>query len=143
MQVAACPFADTAAVRYCQILFTHNTAELTTSWSSIPEIIECLLQVFYAMCQGLLYAFCYHLDSLLSDSNVAHALDTMHLQKIHISEPVPAPAVQSHSSCMPPADIRSTLSQLLPCILRHRYAFAQAQCHCKHFSPHLNNSRQG
>ena len=121
---------------------THITAELNACWSSILKGVACLLQVFYAMCQGLLYAFCYHLDSLLTDSNVEHGLDTTHLQKIHISDPVPAPAVQPHSSCMPPADIRNTLSQLLPCILRHRYAFAQALCCYKHHRGHVNNVQQ-
>lgn len=78
------------------------------------------LQVFYAMCQGLLYAFCYHLDTLLSKNHSEDAASAAQLQHVHISDAVLTPGLHTSPSCMQPAAIRQTLSQLLPCILHHR-----------------------
>ncbi|KAL3152288.1 hypothetical protein ABBQ32_001359 [Trebouxia sp. C0010 RCD-2024] len=77
-------------------------------------------QVFYAMCQGLLYAFCYHLDTLLSKNHSEDAASAAQLQHVHISDAVLTPGLHTSPSCMQPAAIRQTLSQLLPCILHHR-----------------------
>ena len=52
------------------------------------------------MCQGLLYAFCYHLDSLLSRNDSEDALSVVQLQNVHISDAVPAPGLRQSPSCM-------------------------------------------
>lgn len=78
------------------------------------------LQVFYAMCQGLLYAFCYHLDNLLSKNDSEESASAAQLQNVHISDAAPVPALHDSPNCMQPAAIRQTLSHLLPCILHHR-----------------------
>ncbi|KAA6429038.1 MAG: hypothetical protein FRX49_01148 [Trebouxia sp. A1-2] len=75
-------------------------------------------QVFYAMCQGLLYAFCYHLDSLLSTD--AGDIDAADPSQLHISDAPPPTSLSGDNACMQPADIRHTLSDLLPRILHHR-----------------------
>lgn len=78
-------------------------------------------QVFYAMCQGLLYAFCYHLDSLLDTVDDSDCLSPSRLQSIHISDTAkPVSDVQHGNSSMQPAELRQTLSELLPQILHHR-----------------------
>ena len=79
------------------------------------------LQVFYAMCQGLLYAFCYHLDSLLGAAQEPDPLTPSELQSIHLSGTAqPAVCTHSDSSCMQPAEMRQVLSDMLPQILFHR-----------------------
>ena len=80
---------------------------------------DCTLQVFYAMCQGLLYAFCYHLDNLLSKDDSEDSANAQ-LQSVHISDAASASALHDSPTCMQPAAVRQTLSQLLPCILHHR-----------------------
>lgn len=80
------------------------------------------MQVFYAMCQGLLYAFCYHLDSLLNTTDDMGALDPSQLQSVHISDtPPPAELPAQDQSCMQAAEIREKLADLLPGVLHHRY----------------------
>ena len=82
-------------------------------------------QVFYAMCQGLLYALCYHLENLLlpqSDSEVN--FEAAQLQHIHISSQMQTDAsadqVSRQQEGMSPAQLRQQLADLLPTILRHR-----------------------
>ncbi len=70
------------------------------------------------MCQGLLYAFCYHLDSLLSTG--ADDMDAVDPSQLHISDAAPPTSKSEDKACMQPADIRHTLSDLLPRILHHR-----------------------
>lgn len=88
---------------------------------SAAQFMSASLQVFYAMCQGLLYAFCYHLDSLLDTADDSDCLTPSRLQSIHISDTAkPAVAAHSASSSMQSAGLRQTLSELLPQILHHR-----------------------
>lgn len=84
-------------------------------------------QVFYAMCQGLLYALCYHLENLLhpqSDSDVN--FEAAQLQHVHISSQTQAHASVHQNSWqqegMSPAQLKQQLADLLLTILRHRYA---------------------
>ena len=75
------------------------------------------------MCQGLLYAFCYHLDSLLGTD--AANTDSLDPSQLHISDEAPAASAPREKTCMQPAEIRRTLSDLLPGVLHHRYLLHQ------------------
>ena len=107
--------------------------------TALPFTLSFSLQVFYAMCQGLLYAFCYHLDSLLSRNDSEDAMSAAQLQNVHISDAMSAPGLRQSPSCMQPAAIRQTLSQLLPCILHHRYRLA----HDRHVLLLYRHARHG
>lgn len=87
-------------------------------------MFACLSQVFYAMCQGLLYALCYHLDTLLHQQpDTDAAFEATQLQHVHISSQIPAQlhqdGAQQHSA-MSPSQLKQQLAGLLPSILRHR-----------------------
>ena len=78
------------------------------------------------MCQGLLYAFCYHLDGLLNpDAEDVVEVDACQLQAVHISQPAaPASADPDQATtCMQPPEIRHTLCDLLPGLLHHRCSY--------------------
>ena len=91
------------------------------------------------MCQGLLYALCYHLENLLhpqSDSDVN--FEAAQLQHVHISSQTQAHASVHQNSWqqegMSPAQLKQQLADLLLTILRHRYAVlpifsCRLQCH--------------
>ncbi|DBB10726.1 hypothetical protein WJX82_002210 [Trebouxia sp. C0006] len=101
---------------YCK---TQDQRQLATSFPATSTFeLGIQHQVFYAMCQGLLYAFCYHLDSLLSTD--ADDMDAVDPSQLHISDAAPPTSKPEDKACMQPADIRHTLSDLLPRILHHR-----------------------
>lgn len=77
------------------------------------------------MCQGLLYAFCYHLDSLLGTD--AADTDSLDPSQLHISDDAPAACAPQAETCMQPAEIRRTLSDILPGVLHHRYLLQPTQ----------------
>lgn len=87
-----------------------------------------VMQVFYAMCQGLLYALCYHLDTLLNQSSKEDgSMEAAQLQHTHISSDVlSSPGLQHRvvqdSKCPSAEQLRQQLSDMLPIILRHRSA---------------------
>ena len=77
------------------------------------------------MCQGLLYALCYHLDDLLHQQSEVN-VESVQLQQIHLSNQTPTQAQAYHSGAAPPegmspALLKQQLADLLPRILRHRY----------------------
>lgn len=132
-------------------LTTHCSSSgqhlLLVTFITVPPPLHCChsvltLQVFYAMCQGLLYAFCYHLDTLLSRNDSEEAMSAAQLQHVHISDAVPGPGLHTSPSCMQPAAIRQTLSQLLPCILHHRCCSSSSSSSCSSSTMQAMDSRQ-
>ena len=117
---------------HCSVLLWQHHASLWQQSQLQTDIQSTLLwlQVFYAMCQGLLYAFCYHLDDLLSRPEPDVESNAHQLQNVHLSDAASPSTLPQSQGCMHPNDIRQALSHLLPVILRHRCTSASGPLLC-------------